>query len=97
MRIAFRLGEADLDLELAIAGDDCTVGDVARAWPTALFAPMWGSWSTARSLLRRGPCPTPDCAKAAASTSPPDPRRLRPLRRLNSQSWAASPAANASA
>ena len=31
MRIAFRLGEADLDLELSIAGADCTVADVATA------------------------------------------------------------------
>src|SRR5947207_9930597 len=84
MRIAFRLGEADLDLELAIASTDSTVADVASALadgplPAEVglvvdggFAPP--SWPVSDAGLREGS--RVDLATGPAPAPAPAPLEL---------------------
>jgi S-DNA-T family DNA segregation ATPase FtsK/SpoIIIE len=66
MRIAFRLGEADLDLDLALAAGEATVADVATALADGPLRPDVGvlvdgafappSWPVGDAGLREGSC-----------------------------------------
>src|SRR5436190_14148362 len=85
MRIAFRLGEVDLDLELSIAGADCTVADVATALADGPVRPDVGllidgvfappSWPVGDAGLREGS--RLDLATEPAATATNGPLELR--------------------